>query len=161
MSSAQTEQLVARAERCLRRGEMAEALRLFEDALRESPGDEGILRKLAHLRESLQPSELQSVMFTPPPIPLPERSVGVLSPEQEGERLFAVGDYVGAAAAYRRALRDRPDSELIRERLVELFNLAQAAPQPKPSDGRLPADPEARLKALLERISNRRKIART
>lgn len=160
MNDASVQELVSRGERALRRGEMSEALRLFEEALRAAPGDEGILRKLANVRENLQPSELQSVMFTPPPPPA-ELSTRAMSPEQEGERLFALGDYVGAAAAYRRALRDKPDSELIRERLVELFNLAQAAPRARPTEQKLPQRPEEKLQALLDRIASRKKIVGT
>lgn len=158
MNDAALQELVSRGDRALRRGDMSEAVRLFEEALRAAPQDEGIQRKLANVRENLQPSELQSVMFTPPPAPaeLPPLAV---TPEQEGERLFALGDYVGAAAAYRRALRDKPDSELIRERLVELFQLAQAAPRHQPTEQKLPASPEEKLKALLDRISARKKLA--
>jgi tetratricopeptide (TPR) repeat protein len=148
----------ARAERALRRGELAEAVGLYEALLREHPDDEALGQKLALLRESLQPMELQS-----PKAAAPKREsvpLGPSSPIQEGERLFAIGDYAGAAAAYRRALQERPDSELIKERLVELYRLAQAAPVHSPTDRQLPKEPEPLLQALLDRVAARRRLKR-
>ncbi len=148
----------ARAERAMRRGELAEAVSLFEALQREFPEDATLAHKLALLRESLQPMELHSPKAAPPrsePLPL-----GPSSPIQEGERLFALGDYAGAAAAYRRALQERPDNELIRERLLELYRLATAAPVHSPTDQALPKEPEARLHALLDRVAARRRRKR-
>ncbi len=160
MSDPATQELVSQADRARRRGEMSEAVRLYEQALAQDPGDEVVQRKLANVRENLQPSELAALQLAratasaaEPPPPLKP-----MTPEQEGERLFALGDFGGAAAAYRRALRDKPDSELIRERLVELFQLAQAAPRNSSTDQALPKDPTLKLQALLDRISARKKV---
>ncbi len=116
-------EIESRADRCLRRGEIAEAVSLLEGLVAEFPEDEGLAARLGRVRESLQPMELHH----PKARTEPTNAVRApLSPEQEGERLFASGDYVGAAAAYRRALKDRPDNELLQERLVEIFQLAQS-----------------------------------
>lgn len=159
MTSAARAELEARAERCLRRGELDEALAHFETLVREYPEDATLSARLAQLRETLQPMELQSVKarFREEHAPL-----GPPSPMQEGERLFALGDYAGAAAAYRRALQERPDNELIKERLFELYHLAQATPQQSsPTDKALPKEPVHRLNALLDRVAARRRIKRT
>lgn len=158
MTSAARADLEARAERCLRRGELDEALACFETLARDNPEDASLAARLAHLRETLQPMELQNVKarFREEHAPL-----GSSSPMQEGERLFALGDYAGAAAAYRRALQERPENELIRERLFELFHLAQATPQrASPTDKALPREPVHRLNALLDRVAARRRLKR-
>lgn len=153
-------EMVAQAERALRRGELDEALRLFEVLGRAFPDDTGLVTKLAHLRESVEPQELQSArdfQASTRPTSIPQ---GPSSPVAEGERLFAVGDYSGAAAAYRRALQERPHSELIRERLEELYRLARALPVHSPTDRSLPRQAEPLLHALLDRLAARRRIKR-
>jgi tetratricopeptide (TPR) repeat protein len=158
MNSEARAEMQARAERALRRGELAEAVSLYEALVREHPEDQALGQKLAQLRESLQPMELHNPKAAAPrkePVPL-----GRSSPIQEGERLFAIGDYAGAAAAYRRALQERPDNELIKERLIELYRLAQAAPVHSPTDRELPKEAEPRLQALLDRVASRRRIKR-
>ncbi|MBN1208053.1 MAG: tetratricopeptide repeat protein [Myxococcaceae bacterium] len=152
-------EMQARAERALRRGELAEAVGLYETLAQAFPEDPALAQKLALLRESLQPMELHSAKARPPAREerLPQ---GPSSPVQEGERLFALGDYAGAAAAYRRALQERPDNELIKERLVELYRLATIAPAHSPTDKALPKEPEHRLQALLDRLAARRRLKR-
>lgn len=150
-------EMVAHAERALRRGELSEAVGLYERLCRAFPQDEALSLKLANLRETLQPEERQALRNTVRPEPMP---LGPSSPVTEGERLFALGDYVGAAAAYRRALQQRPDSELIRERLVELFQLAQTIPSQSPTDRKLPQQVEPLLLALLDRVASRRRLKR-
>jgi len=146
----------ARAERCVRRGEFAEAVALYDSLLRAFPGDAALSRKLANVQENLQPNELTSARLPRTdslPLELPPTG-----PEQEGERLFSLGDYGGAAAAYRRALAERPESELVRERLEELYRLARASPRNSPTDSALPKGREPLLRALLDRISARRRF---
>jgi tetratricopeptide (TPR) repeat protein len=149
-------ELMARAERCLRRGELAEALGLYRALVERFPEDQALARKLSELQASVDPRELMSAK-----LPSAERDAApTLTAEQEGERLFGLGDYAGAAAAYRRALRERPDSELLKERLFELYRLArQIAPTPdlpptSESQGREPL-----LRQLLERIAARKRAA--
>jgi tetratricopeptide (TPR) repeat protein len=153
-------ELQARAERAKRRGELAEAVSLYETLARAFPEDEALAQKLALLRESLQPMELQALQRPRPPAHEERPSLAPSSPVQEGERLFALGDYAGAAAAYRRALQERPDSELIKERLVELYRLATTAPVHSPTDQALPKEPEPLLHALLDRLAARRRLKR-
>ena len=152
-------EMQARAERALRRGELAEAISLYEALVQQFPQDEALAQKLALLRESLQPMELHSPKARPPAPEQPVRQ-GPSSPIQEGERLFALGDYAGAAAAYRRALQERPGNELIKERLVELYRLATISPAHSPTDRALPKEPQHRLQALLDRLAARRRIKR-
>lgn len=146
-----------RAERHVRRGELRDAIALYERLVARFPEDTSLRQKHAELLDSLQPSELLhpgAGLATTPPLPASERAG---SPEQEGERLFVAGDFAGAAAAYRRALRERPDSLLIRERLEELFQLARSQ-QPGPETNRAQrVDPVAELQSWLSRISQRRR----
>ncbi len=150
-------EMQARAERALRRGELAEAVSLYETLVRECPSDEALSQRLAQLRESLQPMELQALQRASA-APREERlTLGPSSPIQEGERLFALGDYAGAAAAYRRALQQRPDNELIQERLLELFQLARVTSGRSPTDRALPKETEPLLQALLDRLAARKR----
>ena len=152
--------MVARAERALRRGELGDAESLYETLCRVFPEDPALALKLANLREALQPEERQSgreSQLRALPTSIPQ---GPSSPVTEGERLFALGDYAGAAAAYRRALQERPDSELIRERLEELYQLACALPAHSPTDRSLPRQAEPLLHALLDRLAARRRLKR-
>jgi tetratricopeptide (TPR) repeat protein len=154
--------MVARAERALRRGELSEALGLFETLSQRFPEDAALSLKLGNVREMLQPEELQVLgamqARIPPPEPVPQ---GPSSPVAEGERLFALGDYGGAAAAYRRALHAHPKSELIRERLEEVYRLARSLPvHPSPTDRQLPRQAEPLLHALLDRLAARRRLKR-
>lgn len=150
-------EMQARAERALRRGELSDAVSLYETLVQTFPSDEALAQKLALLRESLQPMELAK---SKPPPPEKPQSLGPSSPVQEGERLFALGDYAGAAAAYRRALQERPGNDLIQERLVELYRLATASPTHSPTDRALPKEREHRLQALLDRLAARRRLKR-
>ncbi|MCY1077875.1 hypothetical protein [Archangium lansingense] len=154
-------EMVAHAERALRRGELNEALSLFETLCRAFPEDEALALKLANLRETLQPLELQTLTAlraSADPDALPQ---GPSTPVTEGERLFFRGDYVGAAAAYRRALQEHPENELFRERLEELYRLARSLPvNSSPTDQKLPRQAEPLLQALLDRVAARRRIKR-
>lgn len=153
-------EMVAHAERALRRGELSEALSLYETLCRTFPEDSALALRLANVREMLQPQELQTLQAqraSAQPESIPQ---GPSSPVTEGERLFVLGDYAGAAAAYRRALQERPDNELILERLEELYRLARALPMHSPTDRKLPRQAEPLLNALLDRLAARRRIKR-
>ncbi|AEI67527.1 tetratricopeptide repeat protein [Corallococcus macrosporus] len=159
MNPAARADMESRADRALRRGELTEALGLYESLVRAFPADAALAVKLANARELLQPAELEVMQAAraTASIPLP---VGPSSPVQEGERLFALGDYAGAAACYRRAVQERPDSELLKERLIELYGLAKAMPLQSPTDRALPDKAEPRLQALLDRVASRRRLKR-
>ncbi len=151
------EDLEARAERCIRRGELGEAVTLLRALLQHWPDDAALSARLAQVEESLQPSELLRVNQAPP-LDLSRSPLSNQTPEQEGERLVAIGDYSGALAAYRRALAAKPDNELLRERLAELFPLAQGASGSSPTDSALPLEREQLFRALLDRISSRKRL---
>lgn len=139
-----------RAERSLRRGELSEAFRLFRQLANAFPQDQALAQRIRDLEESLQPSELLS----PRANFRAEGSDAPQSPMDQAEALAAKGDFAGAIALYRTLLAQRPDSELIRERLAELFGLVQAqAPR------RSPFQRESLLADLLSRIAARRRRA--
>src|SRR5690349_1156064 len=86
-------EMVAHAERALRRGELSEALSLYETLCRAFPEDPALALKLSNLRETLQPQELQALQAlqaSARPEAIPQ---GPSSPAAEGERLFSLGDY--------------------------------------------------------------------
>ncbi len=147
---------------------MAEAVAVLRGLLQQFPDDQALAQRLMDLAETLQPSELQHPKARAASS-LDDADAGSTggsreTPEQAGERLFALGDHAGAMAAYRQALQQRPDSELVRERLEEIFRVAQSAPSTKPVS--LPPRPqvasrgsaEALLKSLLERVAARRRV---
>jgi tetratricopeptide (TPR) repeat protein len=137
-------EIEGRADRALRRGELAGAMALYQQLAAAFPDDAAFERKLSQLRENLQPSELHSAKSNFKDAGTTE----VVSHEAEGERLFALGDHAGAISAYRRALEKKPGSELIQERLIELFRLVK-----RPS---APRDRAGLLQDLLDRIASRR-----
>src|SRR4051812_1089213 len=121
----------ARAERCARRGELKEAVRLYRSLATTFPDEIRFSSKADALESALQPTEQD---LAPDQLPTHRDDFRPATPEQEGERLFGIGDYAGAAAAYRRALIERPDNELAQERLFELYRLARSAPARSPTD---------------------------
>jgi len=151
MSPADRQAIESRAERCLRRGELSEAFALFRELVAAFPDDAPLRRRVEELEGSLQPAELMSAKanFRAEPEGAPR------SATEEAERLAAAGDYAGAIGAYRKLLSMRPDNELVKERLDELFDLARASSSPRPSaPGR---SREAVLGDLLSRIGARRR----
>jgi tetratricopeptide (TPR) repeat protein len=142
--------LEQRAERSLRRGELSEAFSIFKQLIAAFPGDEGLLRRVSELEGALQPAELLNAKanFRAEPQQAPRTAT------EHAERLADAGDYAGAISAYRRLLTERPDNDLVKERLQELFVLAQAA-APKPSAPT--ARREAVLGELLSRIDARKR----
>ncbi len=161
MTPAERTELETRADRCVRRGELAEALALYRSLCAAFPNEGSLQRRLRNLQESLQPAELASAkanLASEPVANAASSGSDKVGPEQEGEQLFALGDYSGAMAAYRRALKEKPESELILERLEELFQLARSAPGHPPTGSPLPRSPEKLLSTLLDRIAARRRI---
>ncbi|MDX2014241.1 MAG: tetratricopeptide repeat protein [Myxococcaceae bacterium] len=150
MSLVDRQALEARAERSLRRGELSEAFSLYRQLVAAFPADAALKERLGQLEASIQPAELMSpkANFRAEPDDAPR------SETEQAERLAAAGDYAGAISAYRRLLTARPDNELVRERLSELFTLARAA-APRPSAPT--ANREAVLGELLSRIGARKR----
>jgi len=152
MTSDARAEMESRAERCVRRGDFAQALGLYRALADAFPQEAALFDRIAQIEENLQPAELLS-----PKARTVSAEMPALSLEQEGERLFASGDVLGAAAAYRRAVEAKPDNQLLRERLVEIFQLAQQrGSPPKVHSPPRPSKEEA-LAALLERVLARRR----
>lgn len=152
MTQDERDTLEAKADRAMRRGELAAALALLQQLSTAFPADAAVAEKLRNLKDNLQPSELTSAKsrFAPEPA-APQAS----SPLDEAERLAARGDFAGAIAGYRKALAARPDSELLKERLAELFKMMQAQAPRRPVP--VVKSPELALSELLDRIAERRK----
>jgi hypothetical protein len=115
-----------RADRALRRGELSTALSLFQAIAAAFPDDPVIALKLSRIRETLQPMELSHAKTRPVAEAKPVASGSV----ESAEACAAKGDYGEAIAIYRKALERRPDSDLIKERLAELFQIAQSLAPP-------------------------------
>lgn len=153
-----------KADRFLRRGELLQALALYRQIVAASPERQDLVIRMRQLAESMDPAELRAASTAPAD---ELTKTAPTTPEEEGERLFQKGDYAGAAAAYRKALELKPSSDLVRERLVELFQLAQAQNgRPQTARGMLATASaqaaasgarEAFFRELLERVSERRR----
>lgn len=118
--SPSAQELEQRAERAVRRGELLNALDLYEVLLARLPEDERLRARMEVVRSLLQPSEL---VHRHKPEPIPELSTEPMTDAEQGEFHAAEGRFVLAAQAYRRAVADEPDNELLQERLVELMKL--------------------------------------
>jgi tetratricopeptide (TPR) repeat protein len=137
----------SKAERALRRGELAAALAHFRDIALAFPDDAALAARIADLEASVSPQERV------PRIPITTEPSGVFrSPMHEAEALAARGDFGGAIGVYRKLLAANPELDLVKERLAELFQLAQASASPKQSVSR-----EQVLEHLLGRIGSRRR----
>ncbi len=136
------------AERALRRGEVAQAIAQLEAILAVSPSDAALAARVAQLRESAAPQELdRAATYTPGLSPLPGAG-----PTAQAEAAAARGDFATAIALYRALLVTQPNAVLFRERLEELFRLVEAQAPRRPAISR-----EAALTELLDRVSARRR----
>ncbi len=150
MDPEQRAHLEQQIERAVRRGELADAIEHLRTLASAFPDEAAIADKLRQLEETLQPAELMSAKANVRwDSPLP-----TLSPVDAAERLAAKGDYAGAIAAYRKVLAGQPGSDLVKERLAELFALAQARAPKRPVP---PKDKTLVLSELLARIDARRR----
>lgn len=150
MTPEERAQLEQQIERAVRRGELADAIGHLRALAADFPDDDTVAEKLKQLEESLQPAELMSAKANvrwDSPVP-------TVSPVDAAERLAAKGDFAGAIAAYRKVLAAQPGSELVKERLAELFALAQARAPRRPLP---PKDKTLVLSELLARIDARRR----
>lgn len=147
MTPEERQAVESQVERHLRRGELSEAWAKLERLVSECPDDPALAARLAQLEESLDPSERHRVALT-----RAEPTGGHKSPMHRAEALAAAGKYTEAIGIYRALLASRPDWDLVKERLAELFQLAQVA-EPK----RTPVNREGLLEHLLERISTRKR----
>lgn len=120
-----TAELEQRAERAVRRGELHAALQLFEELIALAPGDDRVRQRMESVRALLQPSELSDGRRPEEPDQAePAPAVGTLTDAEQGELHASAGRFVDALRCYERALAAAPENELIRERLLELRELA-------------------------------------
>lgn len=136
------------AERCVRRGDLRDAVVLYERIVAQAPTDVRARARLASVRALLQPSELNAIRDAPLPLP----PVGATA-EEEGERLAALGRFGEASAMYAQAVEQRPDSPLLVERYKELLALARELKPPPPR----PPDRLSALRSLLDRLQRNRR----
>jgi tetratricopeptide (TPR) repeat protein len=142
------------AERQLRRGNLREALALFEELSAAAPLDVRLRQRAETVRGMLQPSELTNAKAASPAAALPEPSAA--SPVAQAEACADRGDWARAIALYEQAVRERPEAALLRERLAEIRGLAGDL-APRSATQALPQDRRAMLEALLERVSAQRR----
>ena len=170
--------LVPRAERAVRRGDLLHALELYEALLADRPEDERIRQRMDSVRGLLQPSELIGRRRAEPEdLQVAHGDVGTLSDAEQGEMHASSGRFDEALACYGRALNKAPKNELLRERFEELHRLAgphslarddgldraekldPVTPAAVQKLQALPQDPVRMLEALLERVRvGRRKV---
>lgn len=139
--------LETQAERHLRRGELAEAYAVLSKLAAAFPDEPELALRVEQLEQSLDPAEQRRVAMT-----RPEPTGRHKTPMHEAESLAAKGRYKEAITIYRALLAQRPDWDLVKERLAELFELAQVAAPHKP-----PPNREGVLEHLLGRISTRKR----
>lgn len=139
--------LETQAERHLRRGELAEAYAVLAKLAAAFPDEPELTLRVEGLEQSLDPVEQRRVAMI-----RPEPTGKHKTPMHEAESLAAKGRYKEAITIYRALLAHRPDWDLVKERLDELFELAQVAAPNRPT-----VNQEGVLEHLLERISTRKR----
>lgn len=147
MSPEERAALEAQVERHVRRGEMGDAFAKLQQLADEFPEDTALAERAAQFEQGLDPAERRRVAMA-----RPEVSGVHKSPMHRAESLAAAGKYAEAITIYRELLAQRPDWELVKERLAELFQLAQVASPARPAVNR-----EGVLEHLLDRINSRRR----
>ena len=139
--------LETQIERHVRRGELGQAYAALQRLSDAFPDELALTQRLAQVEASLDPAERRRV-----PVPISEPSGVHKSPMHQAEAFAAAGRYRDAIGIYRALLQSRPDWDLVKERLAELFQLAQVADPPRP-----PVNRENVLGHLLERITSRKR----
>ena len=147
MTPAERSTLESQVERHVRRGELNEAWAVLAKLSTAFPEDRALTERLAQLEQGLDPAERRRVAMT-----RSEPTAKHKTPMHEAEALAAAGKYKEAITIYRALLASRPDWDLVKERLAELFVLAQVA-----APHRQPVNRAKLLEHLLERISTRKR----
>lgn len=148
MTPVERSSLESQVERHIRRGEMPEAWSTLHILCGAFPDDEALRERLERLEQNLDPEERRRV--SPSGI---TRAIKFATPMHEAEALAGAGKYKESISIYRALLVERPDLELVKERLAELFQLAQVAAPP-----RQPLSQINFLEHLLSRISARKRV---
>ncbi len=99
-SAAELEQ---RAERAVRRGELLEALQLFEELIVREPGDERVRQRMESVRALVQPAELSDRRRPEPEEAEPRPATGTLTDAEQGELHASAGRFVEALRCYWRS----------------------------------------------------------
>ncbi len=153
-------ELRSEAERRVKRGELREALALYERVLEMDPADAAALSRVKTLNEMIAGDGSQTPMRAASTEPAPMAQTA----EQRAEAQMQRGDLRGALATYGELLRIRPDHQLARERHAEIEALlrasdrAAAAPRAAPVAERPGLPKERILEELLRRIAERRRL---
>ena len=128
---------------------MADAYAIAQKLADAFPDDIAIAGRLIELENSMEPSERRAFAAKR------HESTGAhKSPVSQAEALAASGKYAEAITIYRQLLSARPEWELVKERLAELFQLAQVANPLKPTGA---GNREGVLEHLLDRINQRKR----
>ncbi|MFT3708299.1 MAG: hypothetical protein QM817_11655 [Archangium sp.] len=136
-------------DRHVKRGEMGDAFAKVQKLADQFPDDIAIAGRLVELENSLEPSERRSFAAKR------HESTGAhKSPVSQAEALAASGKYAEAITIYRQLLASRPEWDLVKERLAELFQLAQVATPARPSSE---SQKTSALEQLLDRINQRKR----
>jgi tetratricopeptide (TPR) repeat protein len=151
--------LEQRAERAVRRGELLDAIELFEQLLAMEPGDDRLRQRLESVRALLQPSELQGPPRSDAEDGQPAAPAASLTDAEQGELHASAGRFAQALRCYERAAAESPTNELLRERLEELRELlAPGAPADLASAERIPAPaprhPAARAESRSHKVAH-------
>lgn len=139
-------------ERHLKRGDVFEACVQLQALVEAFPGEAALSERLIHLEGSLDPTERRRVSLIKP-----DSTGNHRSPVSQAEALAATGKYREAIELYRGLLAERPDWELVRERITELELLQQLAHPHEPPPPTRDEKTESVLEGLLDRISTRKR----
>jgi tetratricopeptide (TPR) repeat protein len=120
-SAAELEQ---RAERAVRRGELLAALQLFEELIAREPAEQRVRQRMESVRALIQPAEMQDAPRAEPDDAEPGPTAALLTDAEQGELHASAGRFADAFRCYERAVVAAPDNQLLRERLLELRELA-------------------------------------
>ncbi len=148
MTADERSQHEARADRAVKRGEMAEALEALRRLRAAFPDDARYAERLQEIETSVAPGELTR----------PRPNDAATTRQAEAEALLSEGDPVGALNLYRQLVAEQSGNELFRERLAEIFDLVSARrPSGRPGAGAPREARAAALEELLGRVLRRRR----
>lgn len=148
MSPEERSTLETQIERHVRRGELSQAWAALEQLSLAFPEDLALAQRLGELEQGLDPAEHRRVAMSR----VEPTNKHHKTPMHEAEALAAAGKYKDAITIYRKLLEQRPDWDLVSDRIAELFQLAQVA-----APNRQPVNREGVLEHLLDRISSRKR----
>ena len=151
MTSDERAKVEQQIERHLKRGEMADAYAHLQRLADAFPDDIALAGRLVERENSMEPGERRAVAAKQ------QESTGAHTrPVSQAEALAASGKYAEAITISRQLLASRPEWELVKERLTELFELARVASPLKPSGQ---PNREGVLEHLLDRINQRKRTS--